>query len=107
MFPSLEPIKGEILVRKTSASAFQTTGLHGLLQNMGIYYAVFAGQLADGCMGLTAINATDYGYAVTVADGACYGTSRAAELIILRFFDQQWGRVRTVDELVGEFEGGK
>lgn len=103
IFPSLEPIKGEVVLQKTSGSAFPTTGLAGILHNMNIQYTVFAGQLTDGCLGLTAAGASDYGFNVTMADGACYGSSKAAHLAVLRFFDQKWGRVRPVDEIVKEF----
>ena len=105
IYPSLEPVQGEILLRKTSGSAFPTTGLAGILHNMNIRYTVFAGKLTDGCMGLTAIDASQQGFDTTVVDGACYGASRVGHLVILRLFDQNWGRVRTVDEMVQEFAG--
>ena len=106
IYPSLTPIRGEILLHKTGGSAFQTTGLATILHNMRIHYTVFAGQLTEGCMGLTAMNAHDHGFAVTIADGASYGASRAGHLVILRLFDQHWGRVRTVEEIARELESG-
>ena len=103
IYPSLEPVRGEIVLRKTSGSAFPTTGLAGILHNMGIRYTVPAGKLSDGCMGLTAIDASQQGFDTTVVDGACYGATRAGHLAILRFFDQHWGRVRTVEQMLREF----
>ena len=105
VMPSLTPIKGEITLRKTSASAFTTTGLCSILHNMQVRYTVFAGQFTEGCLGLTALDASDHGFAATLADGACYGASSAGHLVMLRMFDQHWGRVRTVDELALEFKG--
>ncbi len=105
VMPPLAPIKGEIALKKTSASAFTTTGLCSILHNMQVRYTVFAGQFTEGCLGLTALDACDHGFAVTLADDACYGASRAGHLVMLRMFDQHWGRVRTVAELTRELRG--
>ena len=102
---SLLPAKGEIVLRKTSASAFATTGLAALLHNMGTQYLVFAGRLTEGCLGLTAAEALSRGFLSTIAEDACNGASRAGHLVMLRLFDQHWGRVRSVDELIEEFAG--
>lgn len=102
---SLLPIKGEIVLQKTSASAFTTTGLAALLHNMKIQYLVFAGRLTEGCLGLTAAESLSHGFLSTLAEDACNGVSRTGHLVMLRLFDQHWGRVRSVDELIEEFEG--
>ncbi|MEA1951162.1 MAG: isochorismatase family protein [Planctomycetota bacterium] len=102
---SLRPVKGEIVLQKTSASAFTTTGLAALLHNMKIQYLVFAGRLTEGCLGLTAAEALSHGFLSTIAEDACNGASRTGHLVMLRLFDQHWGRVRSVDELIEEFEG--
>ena len=103
VYPSLAPIQGEVVMQKTSGSAFATTGLATILHNMRICYTVFAGKLTDGCLGLTASAAADHAFDVTVVDGATYGSTRAAHLAMLRFFDQHWGRVRTVEQITEEF----
>jgi nicotinamidase-related amidase len=101
----VEPIRGEIVLQKTGASAFPTTGLEGLLRQMDMRYLVFAGRLTDGCLGATAFDAYNRAFLVTIAEDACDGANRAASLVWLRMFDQKWGRVRSVDEVIAEFEG--
>ena len=101
---SLRPVKGEIVLQKTSASAFTSTGLAALLHNMAVQYLVFAGRLTEGCLGLTAAESLSHGFLSTIAEDACNGASRAGHLVMLRLFDQHWGRVRSVDELIEEFE---
>ena len=76
-----------------------------IIVDMQVRYTVFAGQFTEGCLGLTALDACDHGFAVTLADDACYGASRAGHLVMLRMFDQHWGRVRTVAELTRELRG--
>ncbi|MBN2291973.1 MAG: isochorismatase family protein [Pirellulales bacterium] len=104
---SLRPVKGEIMLQKTSVSAFTTTGLAAILHNMGIQYLVFAGRLTEGYLGLTAAEALSHGFLSTIAEDACNGASRAGHLVMLRLFDQHWGRVRCVDELIEEFGAGR
>ncbi len=101
--PGLEPRAGEIVQQKTSAGAFATTGLAGLLHNLGVHDLLMAGQLTHGCLGMTAIEAVSWGYIVTmVADASAAPDSYEGRLAILRLFDQYWGRVRSTEEVVTE-----
>jgi len=100
----LKPIRGEIMLRASDRSAIPSTGLFGLLHNMGIDYLVFAGRETVGLLGLAAISATSYSFTTTLADGACISQGQPeGHLFILKQWDQCRGRVRTVDELVAEF----
>ncbi|MBN1556176.1 MAG: cysteine hydrolase [Phycisphaerae bacterium] len=103
IYPSLKPTEGEIVLQKTSASAFATTGMETILHNMGMRYLVFAGKQTEGCCGLTAAEGLSRGFLVTMVEDACCSTSRINHLAMLRLFDQQWGRVRDVDTVVREF----
>ena len=101
--PGMEPLPGEIVQQKTSAGAFATTGLAGILHNMGVHDLVMAGQLTHGCLGMTAIEAVNWGYIVTMVDDASAAPdSYEGHLAILRLFDQYWGRVRSTDEVIEE-----
>ena len=101
--PGLEPIPGEIVQQKTSAGAFATTGLAGLLHNLDVTDLVMAGKLTYGCLGMTAIEAVNWGYIVTMVDDASSGLAcREGHLVMLRLFDQFMGRVRSTDEIIDE-----
>ena len=102
----LAPIRGEMMLKTLSRCAFSATGLAGLLANMNIRYLVLAGRDTVGTLGLTAIQASWRGFAATLADGACMSQGeRDGHLFILREFDQMRGRLRTVSEIVKEFQG--
>ena len=101
--PGVEPRPGEIVQQKTSGGAFATTGLAGLLHNLGVRDLVMCGQLTHGCLGMTAIEAVNWSYIVTMVDDASASPGcHEGHLAVLRLFDQCWGRVRSTDEVIAE-----
>lgn len=101
--PGMEPIPGEIVQQKVSAGAFATTGLAGILHNLDVTDLVMAGKLTHGCLGMTAIEAVNWGYIVTMVDDASTGLAcREGHLVVLRLFDQFMGRVRSTEQIIGE-----
>ena len=106
VLPGLEPGPGEIVQQKTSAGAFATTGLAGLLHNMGIRNLVVCGQISYGCAGGTAIEASGWGYVVTMVDDASVAPGDLpGHLAFLRMFQQFLGRVWSTDDVVRRLTG--
>jgi nicotinamidase-related amidase len=106
VLPGLEPQHGEIVQQKTSAGAFATTGLAGLLHNMDIRDLVVCGQISYGCAGGTAIEAAGWGYVVTMADDASAAPGdQPGHLAFLRLFQQFVGRVWSSDEVIRGLTG--
>lgn len=67
--PSVTPIAGEHVVGKRSTDAFHRTGLHNLLQRLGVARLFVAGCLSELCVDTTCRRALGLGYATTlVAD---------------------------------------
>jgi nicotinamidase-related amidase len=65
-----------------------------------------SGTLTHGCLGATALHASDFGYDVTmVSDASIAPASPAAHQTWLRLFEQSWGRVRSTEQLVQEVGG--
>lgn len=100
----LVPKEGEILLNKTSRSAFSSTGIDSILRNLLVQHAVVGGIATDGCVFLTALDATDHGYETfLLADGT--GTfTQDIHLSALSAFQRLWGRVLTAGEFSGAFE---
>ena len=98
--PSLSPIRGELVLKKTSASAFATTGLATLLRNMRIRDLVVCGKQTDGCCGFTAVEAASQGFLVTMVEDACSARTHAGHLAMLRIIQQHVGRVCCVEEMI-------
>ena len=106
VLPGLEPRHGEIVQQKTSAGAFATTGLAGLLHNMDIRDLVVCGQISYGCAGGTAIEAAGWGYVVTMVDDASTAPGdRPGHLAFLRLFQQFVGRVWSSDDVIRRLTG--
>ena len=106
VLPGLEPQHGEIVQQKTSAGAFATTGLAGLLHNMDIRDLVVCGQISYGCAGGTAIEAAGWGYVVTMVDDASAAPGdQPGHLAFLRLFQQFLGRVWSSDDVIRQLNG--
>ncbi len=59
---TLAPLGGEIVVDKPGQGMFWATGLHELLQSMGITHLVFAGVTTEVCVQTSMREANDRGY---------------------------------------------
>jgi nicotinamidase-related amidase len=103
IIPELAPRRGEIVLQKVTASAFTSTGLDCILRNMGVQYLIMSGTITHGCLGLTALDASDHGYKVTmVSDASIAPGALAGHKVWLRLFEQHWGRVRSTEEVIHE-----
>lgn len=102
ILPSLVPVKGEIVLRKTSSSAFATTGMSAILHNMQIRDLIICGRQTDGCCGVTALQAVAEGFMITMVEDACCANSLAGHLAMLRIIQQHHGRVSDTEEVIDE-----
>jgi nicotinamidase-related amidase len=91
---SLAPAPGELVIDKNTSSAFNSTGIDGLLRNMEIDTVVLAGMATDMCVETTARDAADRGFGVIVAEDATATFfehhHRAALSGFARVFGQVW-----------------
>ena len=58
------------MLNKPTMSAFPSTRIHEVLQELGVSYLVFTGVSTNFCVDATARNAADYGYLCTLVDDA-------------------------------------
>ena len=70
--PQLAPVKGELVLRKTSASAFFSTGLSEWLHLRGVDTAVIVGCTTSGCVRATVVDAMQFNFATIVIED-CVG----------------------------------
>ena len=98
---ALKPQPGEIVLDKTSVSAFNSTSIDQVLRNMRRDRLWVTGVVTEGCVELTARDAADRGYHVTLVTDACASSRRAAhEDAVQRMTDGDVIRGRTVDDLI-------
>ena len=67
----LKPEAGDIVITKSSMSAFSSSDIDEILQNNGISCLVFSGGYTDACVDSTVRAAIDRGYLCTIAEDAC------------------------------------
>jgi biuret amidohydrolase len=97
---ALAPEAGELVIDKNTSSALNSTGIEGLLRNMGVEALVLAGMATDMCVETTARDAADRGFDVIVVEDATATFfehhHRAALSGFARVFGQVW---KTADVL--------
>jgi ureidoacrylate peracid hydrolase len=88
LLPEVGPVGDELVFSKTSSSVFSTTDIERVLWNLGVRQLVFTGLVTDGCVELSARDASDRGFAVTlVEDACCSSTPEAHDDAIQRMTD--------------------
>jgi nicotinamidase-related amidase len=101
--PEVAPQGDEMVFSKRSASVFSTTEIDDIMRRMGIDHLVITGIVTDGCVELSARDAADRGYRVTlVADACSASTPEAHDDALQRMTDGSFVAARTTDEVVTE-----
>jgi nicotinamidase-related amidase len=103
----LKPAKNELVLNKTTASAFNSTGLDGTLRKMGVSSLVFAGVLTNSCVAATATDAADRWYKCIIAEDATATFTEEAHFSALRNFARLYGMVEGTDEVIALMEARK
>jgi len=101
----LAPIPGELVVSHTRNSAFHQTNLLELVRWHGATQLICCGVSTAYAVEGTVREATDYGFAVTVAADACSTATQEQHKAALRAMELI-ARVETVDGILGEWSAG-
>lgn len=97
----LAPEGDEIVLSKTSAGAFNSTNLDQILRNLGVEQLLVTGVVTNGCVEITARDAADRGYWVTlVSDGCSASTYELHVNALERLADGNIIAVKTTEELL-------
>lgn len=78
ILPEIAPLPHEIVIDKTSVSAFNSTAIDQILRNMRKDRIWAAGVVTEACVELTARDASDRGYWTTLVTDCCASSTRAA-----------------------------
>lgn len=96
------PVGDELIIDKTSAGTFNSTAIDQILRNMKIDRLWVTGIVTEGCVELTARDAADRGYYVTLVEDCLASSTRVAhEDALQRMTDGGLIKARTSDELIG------
>jgi nicotinamidase-related amidase len=102
ILPELAPRDGELVLHKTTMSAFLSTGLELMLRNLGIEQLVFTGLATQACVETTARDAADLGFNCVMVDDACITFTQAAHDATLLNFAATFGRVDVAAAVIRE-----
>jgi nicotinamidase-related amidase len=105
LLPEVAAQGDEMIFSKTSASVFSTTEIEQVLHRMHIDHLVITGLVTDGCVELSARDATDRGFKVTLVEDACTAsTPEAHNDAIQRMTDGGFIAARSAKDVVAEVE---
>ena len=102
----LRPEPGEPVINKTTAGAFNSTGIDALLRTRGLEHLVITGISTNSCVETTARDAADRGYRCVLVDDGCGAAREEFHQATLASFRRLFGRVATTDEVLRELETG-
>jgi len=100
----VKPLRGEMVINKTTVGAFNSSSIDILLRSMGIEYCLFAGVSTHMCVESTARDAADRGYKCVLVDDACGANKEEFHNNTLLVFQRGFGRVLTTDEVIRELK---
>ena len=96
----LAPRTGEIVLRKSRASAFFGTPLSTWLRELDIDTVVLAGETTSGCVRATAVDAYSHGFGVAVVEEATFDRSLLSHKVNLFDLSLKYASVVHLDEAV-------
>lgn len=106
--PEVAPVGDEIIIDKTSAGTFNSTPIDQILRNLNVDRLLVTGIVTEGCVELTARDAADRGYYVTLVEDACASSTRVAHHdAVQRMTDGQLIKSARVDELCRTIEAAR
>jgi len=96
----LAPRREELVVRKVTSSAFNSTGIDRRLRNIGISTLLMTGVVSNGCVEATLRDAVDLGYQCAMVEDAVASFSLEMDEACFRVIDRLYGYVLTAGELI-------
>lgn len=101
------PLPGELVIRKRSFGAFNSSNIDEELTNRGIENLVITGVGTSACVETTARDAADRGYRCVLVDEGMASYDPAAHEATLRAFHNDFGRVvSSAEEIIDAIDSG-
>jgi nicotinamidase-related amidase len=97
----LTPRPGEIVVNKTTRSAFNSTGIDQLLRHMRVEQLVVGGLASNACVQATAQDGADRGYETFLAEDCCAAFSVESHAPVFDNFHWIFGSVLLTSDIAG------
>lgn len=102
----LAPSPTDVVIRKTTFSAFNSSDFGEYLRYSRMTNLVITGVTTNACIESTARDAADRGYGCILVDDGTADYDRQAELATLQSFYFNFGRVGSTDEILKAIDAG-
>jgi nicotinamidase-related amidase len=96
----IAPLLGEVVLKKTSPSAFNQTPLLHLLRSLDADTLIVAGESTSGCVRATVVDGKSYRYKVLVAEECVFDRHEAPHAMSLFDLEQKYADVLPIDDVV-------
>lgn len=100
----IAPRPDDIVINKTTTSAFIGSHIDRILRNLGTRYLVVCGVMTSGCVESSVRDAADSGYHALVAEDACAALSRQAHENAINSMHPVFATVESTDEIVARLD---
>jgi len=110
ILPEVAPIDGELVIRKSSPSAFWGTPLIGHLVSQGVDTILVGGESTSGCVRASVVDGCTNRFKMFVVEDCVFDRHEACHAVELFTMNQKYASVIPVDEAVSylsRFEDGK
>ena len=97
--PEVAPRAGEVVLRKTTPSAFNSTPLLAHLQYLGVDTLIVGGESTSGCVRASVVDACSARFKVTVVEECVFDRHEAAHAINLFDMHQKYADVLSLAEV--------
>lgn len=100
----LQSLPDEIVLRKTTISAFASTGIDSILRTIGRDQLMFAGVSTNSCVDTSARDASDRGFECVILSDCCAATRYDLHEAALTTFGRLFGRVMSSSAAIAELD---
>ena len=98
--PQLQPVAGEWVIRKQTASAFFNTGLADWLHLKGVDTAIIVGCTTSGCVRASVVDGFSHGYHTVVVEDCVYDRALLIHKVNLFDMHHKYADVMSSDEVI-------
>jgi maleamate amidohydrolase len=107
IIPEVAPVAGEVVLRKTTPSAFNGTPLLAHLNYLGVDTLIVGGESTSGCVRASVVDSTTYRFRTIVAEECCYDRHEACHAINLFDMHEKYADVQPLAEIAEWLRGWK
>ena len=101
--PSVAPVEGELVCRKTGASAFHGTPVSTWLRQLDVDTLFVAGESTSGCVRASVVDAYSLGLKTAVVEEAVFDRSTLSHKVNLFDMHLKYASVLHLDEALAQF----